>query len=362
MRARIAFVVLIVLSATSVFAKDVYLAVGGSANGFFTDARIVNPSFDKDITITARYLPAGNVDNSAVATRTVTVPKRQQLVFDDVVQSLFGGGPPLGAIRLTSDADFLATQRIYADKRTSRQQGTLGQFVKGLDAAEALRKGIVMQLKAGQAALGNFRTNWGGANPNAVVATINFKLYDKANTVVGTNTLTMQPFGVFSPTSIVPFFGITSADLTDAWFSFESDQPVFVYGSVVDNGSEDPTYVAAATDSGTAPPDPEPEPEPITATVTASNWVFAVSGLTGLRQGDEVRFVISSEEAIHGFQLFSPSGSQLVLVDPVTANAVERIVTLPETGTYIYICSHSACGIGHGEMNGTFIVTAAPAP
>jgi hypothetical protein len=356
MRARIAFVVLIVLGATSMFAKDVYLAVGGSANGFFTDARIVNPSFDKDITITARYLPAGNVDNSNVATKTITVPKRQQLVFDDVVQSLFGGGPALGAIRLTSDDDFQASQRIYADKRTSRQQGTLGQFVQGLEASQALRKGIVMQLKSGQAALGNFRTNWGGANPNPVVATINFKLYGKANTVVGTNTLTLQPYGVFSPTNIVPFFGNPTSDLTDAWFSFESDQPVFVYGSIVDNGSEDPTYSAAVNDSGTAPADPEPEPEPVTVNVTTSNWEFDITGTGDLHQGDDVRFVLQSAEDIHGFQLFTPGGAQLLLVDPITGNPVERLVTLPEAGTYLYICSHSACGTGHTEMNGTFTV------
>jgi hypothetical protein len=357
MRARIAFLLLIVLGATSVFAKDVYLAVGGSANGFFTDARIVNPSFTKDITITARYLPAGNGDNSGAATKTITVPKRQQLVYDDVVQSLFGGGPALGAIRLTSDDDFQASQRIYADKRTSRQQGTLGQFVVGQDVSQALRKGLVPQLKSGQAALGNFRTNWGGVNPNATVATVNFKLYDRNNTVVGTNTLTFQPFGVFSPTNVVPFFGITNADLTDAWMSFTSDQPVFVYCSIVDNGSEDPTYAAALADSGVEP-DPEPEPEPLVVTVATSNWEFAITGTNDLRQGDQVTFQLHSDEAIHGFQLFSPGGQQLLLVDPITSTTIERIITLPEAGTYLYICSHSACGLGHGDMNGTFVAGA----
>lgn len=359
MRARFAIAVLVVLSATSLFAKDVYLAVGGSANGFFTDARIVNPSFDKDIVITARYLPSGNIDNSNVATKTITVPKRQQLVFDDVVQSLFGGGPPLGAIRLTSDDDFLATQRIYADKRSSRQQGTLGQFVQGLEASSALRKGVVMQLKAGQAALGNFRTNWGGANPNPVVANINFTLYDKQGNVAGTNTLNMQPFGVFSPTSIVDFFGRPSNDLTDAWFSFESDQPVFIYGSIVDNGSEDPTYAAALADSGVAPPpEPEPEPEPVVVNITSANWEFDVTGAGDLHAGDRVRFRLVSAEDVHGFRLMSPSGQQLISIDALGGVLQERLVTLPEAGTYFYLCTREACGIGHSGMNGTLNVNA----
>ncbi len=356
MRARIAVVVLVILSATSLFAKDVYLAVGGSANGFFTDARIFNPSFDKDIIITARYLPAGNIDNSAVATKTVTVPKRQQLIFDDVVQSLFGGGPALGAIRLTSDDDFLATQRIYADRRTARQGGTLGQFVLGQDASAGLRKGVVMQLKSGQSALGNFRTNWGGANPNAVVATVNFKLYDKTNQLAGTNTLTIQPYGVFSPTNIVNFFGSPSNDLSDTWFSFDSDQPVFIYGSVVDGGSDDPTFVAAQNDSGVPPPpEPEPEPEPVVVQVVAREFAYALTGAGDLHAGDDVTFRIRSIQGIHGFMLVSPSFETIFTVDVVTGNTQERTAKLTAAGEYTFFCTNF-CGDGHGEMNGTLTV------
>lgn len=357
MRPRIAVVVLVLLSATSMFAKDVYLAVGGSANGFFTDARIFNPSFDKDIIITARYLPSGNNDNSTAATKTITIPKRQQVVYDDVVQSLFGGGPPLGAIRLTSDDDFLASQRIYADKRTSRQQGTLGQFVMGLDATEARRKGVVMQLKSGAAALGNFRTNWGGANPNPVVATINFKLYDKSNNLAGTNTLTLQPYGVFSPTNIVNFFGSPSNDLSDAWFSFDSDQPVFVYGSVVDNGSEDPTYVAAQNDTGVAPPDPEPEPEPVIVEVSAREFEFTVTGAGDIHAGADVTFRIRATQGTHGFMLVSPAFETVFTVDVVTSTVQERTAKLTAAGTYTFFCTNP-CGLGHGEMNGTMTVHA----
>src|SRR5689334_19687682 len=155
---------------TSAFAKDVYLSVTGKANGFFTDARIFNPSFDKDITIQARYLPAGNGNNSGVAPVTLTIPKRSMKVYDDAVQSMFGGGPALGAIRLTSDDDFVASQRIYQDARSGPQAGTLGQFVKGLEAPTAKIKGVMLQLKSGVASLGTFRTNWGGVNPNGDMA------------------------------------------------------------------------------------------------------------------------------------------------------------------------------------------------
>lgn len=359
MRRRLLLLVCLLAFAVSGFAKDVYLSIGGSANGFFTDARIVNPSFTKDITITARYLPAGNIDNAGVGTKTITVAKRSMAIYDDVVQALFPGSPALGAIRFTSDDDFIATQRIYADKRTSRQGGTLGQFVPGLEPTAAKKKGVIPQLKSGQATLGNFRTNLGGANPNAVVATVNFKLYDRQNNVAGTNTLTFQPFGVFSPANITGFFGDPNRDLTDSWISYESDQPVFIYGSVVDNGSEDPTFVPAFEDSGTEPAPPPPQTK--TVTVTSFNWFFVVAPSAPLRAGDEVRFLISSSDGDHGFQLVGPNGQNLIALSLIRAGqpATERILTLPGSGSYSFFCLNSGCGEGHSIMNGTLDVAAA---
>lgn len=353
MRFKSALVLSLLLVASTVSAKDVYLSVGGSANGFFTDARIVNPSHDTDITITARYLPAGNNDNQNAPTKTITVAKRSMAVYDDVVNSLFGGGPALGAIRLTSEHDFIATQRIYADKRTSRQQGTLGQYVQGLDASAALKKGVVMQLKSGQATLGNFRTNWGGANPNPVVANIDFTLYDKNNQVAGTNRLTVQPYGVIAPTNIAPFFGNPNRDLTDAWISFDSDQPVFIYGSIVDNGSEDPTFVAALADSGIAPP---PPPEPVVVTIVASNFQFTVTQSRPIRAGDQVRFQVSQTNGVHGFRIATPNGNNLFEMFGLTSTPAERLETLTAAGTYGFVCTNSGCGSGHFSMVGSLEV------
>ena len=358
MRRRLLLLVCFLAFTASGFAKDVYLSVGGSANGFFTDARIVNPSFTRDIVITARYLPSGNGDNSGVSGTTITVAKRSMAVYDDVVQALFPGAPPLGAIRLTSDDDFIATQRIYSDRRTAPQAGTLGQFVQGLEVSAAKRKGVISQLKAGAASLGTFRTNMGGVNPNAVVANVSFTLYDRNNTVAGTNTLTFQPFGVMAPTNIVGFFGNPNRDLSDSWISYESDQPIFLYGSVVDNGSTDPTFVPALEDTGVAPPAPQNK----TVTVTAANWFFVVSPSETLRAGDTVTFRISSEEGDHGFQLFGPTGgSPLINESFFRANApvIERTVTLPASGTYTYVCANNGCGIGHTSMNGTLSVAPA---
>ncbi|HYH07942.1 MAG TPA: hypothetical protein VEK11_12865 [Thermoanaerobaculia bacterium] len=354
MRVRLTFVVAALFLTTSLFAKDVYLSIGGSVGIFRTDARIFNPSFEKDITVTARYLPAGNENNEGVATKSITVPKRSMAVYNDVVQSLFGGGPALGAVRLTSDDDFVATQRIYADQSNGAQNGTLGQFVPGLDVTAALKKGVLLQLKQNGSGgtKGTFRTNWGGVNPNASVANVSFKLYDNTNALAGTNNLTIQPFGVIGPTNIAGFFGNPNRNLSDAWISFESDQPIFAYGSVNDNGSDDPTFIPASADSGV-----EPVPPPAkTVSITARDFAFNVAQSATLRAGDEVTFRISKTQGTHGFVLQAPNGSILINMPSVSNSVMEHTVTLPSAGNYFFACTNSLCGSGHFEMTGELAV------
>ncbi|HYC88314.1 MAG TPA: hypothetical protein VEO54_03815 [Thermoanaerobaculia bacterium] len=333
-------------------AKEVFLSVTGKANGFFSDVRIFNPSYTKDITVNAQYLPAGNGNNTSAAVVPLVIAKRTMKVYDDAVQSMFGrtGAVELGAIRLTSDDDFAATQRVYADARESHQRGTLGQFVQGLDVSTALAKGVILQLKSGQATLGNFRTNWGGANPNTTVANVAFKLYDRDNQLLGTTNLTFQPYGVFSPTNIVNFFGVSNANaerLTDAWISFESDAPLFLYCSVVDNGAVDQTFVAAVQDTGVAPSQPQVK----TVSVSGSAGNFAISG-PALTRGDQVRFIVTGTEGVHGFRLFDPDGNILITLDPLSETPQERTITLEKSGDYPYICTRTTCSTEHNTMNG----------
>lgn len=354
MRARLSFAlsVLLLFCSPALFAKDIYLSIAGSANGFFTDARIFNPSYTKDITISARYLPAGNVDNSNVQPRTITIPKRTMAVYDDVTQSLFGiQGATLGAVRLVSDDDFIVTQRAYADL-TAQNRGTLGQLLPGMQPSEAIKKGVLVQLKSNA----SFRTNWGGANPNGVVANIHFELYDKNNQLAAETDLTLQPYGVFSPTNIAGFFGNPNRDLSDAWISFDSDQPIFVYGSVVDNVSTDPTYVPPFPDTGEKPEEPPPPPQPVVVTIVASDFEFSMTQSRPIKVGDQVKFVLSQSDGSHGFRLGTPSGQILIDVGALPHNPTERLITVTAPGNHNFVCTNSGCGFGHFSMVGTVTV------
>jgi hypothetical protein len=243
MRSSLAIVAISVLLTAQATAKEVFLGVAGSVGVFRTDTRIFNPSATKDITVTAFFLPVGR-DNSSTTIKQVTVPRRQMLVLNDVVTTLFGASG-LGGIRLSTvgGEDFIATSRIYAQSSA----GTLGQFVPGLDLGAAKSKGVLIQLAANGTTAGTYRTNLGFLNPNISAASVNVRKYDANNReILPATTISVPPYGVLFPVAL----DAASGNLSDGWVSYEASQPIFGFASVVDNGTTDPTYSFAFEDTG----------------------------------------------------------------------------------------------------------------
>src|SRR5688572_10584162 len=249
MRLRI-FVALAIVLSTTASAKEVFLSIAGSVGNFRTDTHIFNPSATKVITVQATFLRAGgdasHPNNSTAPAKTITIPRRSEVVYDDVVRSLFET-TGLGGIRLQSDDDFLATQRIYADEPA----GTVGQFIVGAPPSAALTRGVVMQLESkGTGGKGSFRTNVGFLNPNGSDVDVTVRLYDALNNVAATKSMHMLPLGVVQPLNVNGFFNAPDADLSNFFVTFEATQPIFAYGSVIDNATVDPAYVPAQPDTG----------------------------------------------------------------------------------------------------------------
>ena len=112
-----------------------------------------------------KALEANGLKESDVQFKPITVPKRQMVVYNDVLNAIFGVGG-LGGLRLKSDDEFVATQRIYA---LAADGSTTGQYIGGLDVSSAKKKGLLIQLRnnGGPGQIGTFRTNLGAVNPNA---------------------------------------------------------------------------------------------------------------------------------------------------------------------------------------------------
>jgi len=332
-------------------AKDIYLSIGGSTGSFHTDMRLFNPSTTKDITVTAYLLATGNADNSGAQTKLIVVPKRQQLVYNDVLTALFGVGG-LGGLRLKSDDDFVATQRIYS---LAADGSTTGQYIPGLDTSSAKKRGVIIQLRHNGTVAGTFRTNVGVVNPNPVAATVIWRLYDKNNNLVGQQTTeTMPPFAVKGPTSI----GTPSDALSDAWISYESDQPLFAYASVVDNATADGTLIPNFEDTGLPQQQQPPQQTGRNFDVTLrSGAIVVVPPFENVNVTDTLTLHIHSEDVEHGFRLLSPTGT--VLSDRTykpSDGTVTQTVTITREGTFAYMCTILTCSAGHNSMYGTFIV------
>jgi hypothetical protein len=230
--------------AASALAGDRWIPIAGTVNNFHTDMRIVNPSSTKDIEVSAYFLPVDVTDNNARVSGTpvkIAVPRRSMKVFDDVVTLLFNDAN-LGAILLSSADDFYASSRIYAVVGNS----TLGQFSVALSPGLAFSRGLLMQLESSAA----FRTNIGAVNVANATNVVTWSLYDKNNVKVATVQKSLAAYEVMRPTSITALFPNVTADLSDAWVSFQGSNPLFAYGSVIDNVSTDPTFVPHQQDFG----------------------------------------------------------------------------------------------------------------
>ena len=344
----------IVLSAfaSSVYAKDFYLPVTGSVGVFRTDARIVNPSGTKDITIVATFEPVSAAASVGTRTASITIPKRQQRVLDDVVGALFPGVSVLGAIRLSSDDDFIATARIYA----TVTGGTAGQGYTAIDATQAKTKGVLQQLKSTGSGPGTSRSNLGFVNPGATAAAVTLRLYDKNSAKVSEQALTIPGRSSLSPANY--FASVAGADFSDAWASYTSDVAIIAYASIIDNGTTDPTFLPAVEDTGSDPVVVVPTTKTFDITARQFEFVASGPGATGseirVKVGDRVKLRFISVDVTHGVAIESNLFGGAILA----RNAPKEFeFTVDRAGTFTFFCTVSSCGSGHGSMEGRLIVT-----
>lgn len=232
-------IVLLFLLATTAAAEELYIPVAGvtpGQNGTFwrTDLRIHNPSASEEIDVTLQFLPQGESGEN-VFWQGVHVGRRGTIVLDNVVAALLPSASyAIGAIRLDAGGHhFVASSRTY----TTHGAGSYGQFVPALARAEATAAATVLHVASST----DFRTNCGVMNPNAEAVTIRM-------TLLGTDGL---PFLESAPRTVLPesMQQWSLAELFGGVFMLngavlvETTQPVFAWGSVIDNYSGDAMFV-----------------------------------------------------------------------------------------------------------------------
>jgi hypothetical protein len=242
----------LLLLSLPVTAKNLYIPIAGATQGqggtfFRTDVRIFNPSPTQIIDISIHFLPE-NIDGTNIPGQLFRVKPREMVVLNDIVSNMVGViTPAIGALRLDSDTAF--SYNFVAESRTwtlappaATPRGTFGQFIPALNPADARTKTAVLHLTNNQ----QFRTNAGAMNPGTEPATVRAALYTADGTRLLERTDVVIPPRSMRQFSILELFG--GAIVNDGFVIFESTQPLFTWGSVIDNASGDPFYVPGIED------------------------------------------------------------------------------------------------------------------
>jgi len=186
-----------------------------------------------DLTLVYRF-------GGSIAVRTALLPAGGTVEWVDIVEALFGQtGDSSGSVEVGSDVEVIVTDRTYADT----PDGTYGQFYPGLSSDDALRAGatgVLQQIRKTD----RFRTNVGFVNLGSAACSPQVRLFDAQGSMLGSSVSTSVGPGKFKQLSdIFGKAGVASCALCYATVEVAGDCLLWVYASLVDNDTDDPTTI-----------------------------------------------------------------------------------------------------------------------
>jgi hypothetical protein len=232
-----------VLKGSTSSTRYVVPGVADLNNGFAvwrTDMRIFNDSA-APVTATVTYYPQ-SAPASSVAT-TITLLANEVRAIDNTLQSLLNTTNSGGSVTITTaaPANLIVTARTF----DQTANGTFGQFIPAVTPADSVaaidgRSLQLLQLESSN----RFRTNIGIAETTGHAATAQVSVILADSKVIPTIEIPLQAneFRQFS----LADFGL--GDVYNARVTIrvtDGDGKVTAYGSVIDQITQDPTYVPA---------------------------------------------------------------------------------------------------------------------
>jgi len=207
-----------------------------------TDMRIFNAS-NAATTATLTFYKQDDANNVPRAINR-RIEAGEILVVNDVLNQLFGMKNTGGAVHVTtaSNSSLVVTGRTY-DQRTS---GTFGQFIPAVTESDAVGLGgrslQVQQLEETD----HFRSNLGIAEVSGKPVTVEITAIVPDSLVSPKRQITLQANQFTQLTQV-----LRSMNLTEVYNGrialrvISGEGKITAYGSVVDNQTQDPTYVPA---------------------------------------------------------------------------------------------------------------------
>jgi Viral BACON domain len=211
-------------------------------NGFASwrsDIRVYNPTATA-ANATLTYYPQG--DATVPPPQTVTINPGQVYAIDNALQTLYGLTNSGGAIVVSTPS----TSALTVTARTYNQTGagTYGQFIPAVSPAQSVGLGDrtlqVLQLESSSA----YRTNIGIAETSGNPVTVQVTLVPEDSKVSANLTYNLNP-NEFRQFSIGDFNFGTMYNARVSVKVIGGTGRVTAYGSVIDQITQDPTYVPA---------------------------------------------------------------------------------------------------------------------
>jgi hypothetical protein len=180
--------------------------------------------------------------SAAASTRTIDVEPGQMLVLDDVVQSLFEMTGAGGALRITTPTEtaLIPAARTYHKRET----GTYGQFIQAATEENTIGLGNeplhILQVEEST----RFRTNVGLAETTGEPTTIELTASLPNNKIAAVTQVDLAANEFRQLNALLRSMGLDdSYNATVTVRVIGGNGRVMAYGSVIDNRTQDPTYV-----------------------------------------------------------------------------------------------------------------------
>jgi hypothetical protein len=226
-------------------ATTTWIPVGSRANGannstWRTNIGIFNPG-----TVTATVIIRIWV-TTGIISRTITIPGGGMRIIEDVIGWINPGTFGSGSISIVSNGTLIITSRTYNQFAVGAicfPVGTMGQALGGVLTTGGLsagQTGWIPNLVENNF----FRSNIGYTNTGSTTASLTVRLYNGDGVFLGSYNVSLAP-GQWKQAS-QPFRdmpGYVWLDAGSAKITVNSGSGVVVYGSVIDNITNDPTTI-----------------------------------------------------------------------------------------------------------------------
>ncbi len=341
---------------------------------FHSDVRVFNPT-NSPINFTPIFYRSdagGNVLDT-VQKPVVTIGPREQLAYDNVLQSLFGQSLGVfGPILFQTTGTLLVSSGVN-NVNGCGNGSVSGQSLPGIDTSAALKAGTLIQLAASASGTTGYRSNLDFMNPGATAANVTVKIRKGDGTQLSSGTISVGANGLVQKAvdDGGTFPGVAGTTDANLWAEFTSDQPVLAFASVINNASGDPFAIVMTAEPNVSPSAPvasytvSASPatgQPVTFTDTSTNfpvnrfWAFG-DGAVDTKTTGTTTHAYSAAGTYHtALFVDNASGSGSATKDVVVAAAGPITVTIQATTTggtnWTYVCQVGPCsGVGNNNVN-----------